>query len=174
MDPVIHMALIDPYQLSRECMTAAFSQGGSPLSVTPFDSAERAIASSTPSEFDLLVINVHGRTAQLSSDVAALRNAAFDQPIVMVSASSAPAEMAALADALRQGASGHLPLQSTTVDMAISSFVFAREGGTFAPMALLLTEPPQPRPSARRARPRRAAARLPRTVTETSLDDEHA
>jgi len=175
MDSAIRMALIDPYQLSRECLTAAFGHGASPLAVTAFESPTDLLASATPDDFDLLVINAHGRVYQLPEDVSVLRIAAFIQPIVMVSAGSAPAEMAVLATALRQGASGHLPMQSTSIDMAISSFVFAREGGTFAPMALLLEEPPapEPRPRERRPRLRKSPPREAVAVMEADTDDEH-
>jgi DNA-binding NarL/FixJ family response regulator len=150
----IRIAWVDPCQLTRECMTTALSQGISPLRLTPYENAAAFIVSAMNDGVDLIVLTAHDHGRHLPEDIITLRAAAFHQPIVLVSPNEAADQMAAVAASLRLGASGHLPLQSTGIEMAISSFVFAHEGGTFAPLQLLLAGQVPPR---RAAPPRRGA-----------------
>lgn len=184
----IRIAWVDPCQLTRECMTAALSHGASPLHLTPYENAAEFIVSAKHEGVDLIVLTAHDMGLHLPDDIVSLRAAAFQQPIVLVSPNEGTGEMAAVATSLRLGASGHLPLHSTGIDMAISSFVFAHEGGTFAPLELLLAGQAAPR---RAALPRRAATRSetndgkpghrgprsrtsPGRRTDTSLMEGHA
>lgn len=136
----IRVAWVDNYQLTRECMTVALSHGNSPLRTIPYDSLAALIATPEKQALDLIVLNTHDLGHSLPEDIAALRKAGFVQPIVVVSENEMAGQMASVVTSLRLGASGHLPVQSTGIDMAISSFIFAHEGGTFAPVELLLAE----------------------------------
>jgi len=188
----IRIAWVDPCQLTRECMTMALSQGASPLRLTPYENAAAFIVSAKNEGVDLIVLTAHDLGLHLPGDIVTLRAAAFRQPIVLISPNEGSGEMAAVAASLRLGASGHLPLRSTGIDMAISSFVFAHEGGTFAPLELLLAgqvparRPAPPRrgarpessdvkPGRRGPRPRKSAGRLAAaSLMEGGAHDEPA
>lgn len=192
MGQSIRIAWVDPCQLTRECMTAALSHGTSPLRLTPYETAAAFIVSAKKESVDLIVLTAHDLGLHLPEDIVTLRAAAFQQPIVLVSPNEGTGEMAAVATSLRLGASGHLPLHSTGIDMAISSFVFAHEGGTFAPLELLLAgqapvrrgvpprrgmrpEASDAKPGRRGPRPRKSAGRLgAASLMEGSTHDEPA
>lgn len=169
MDRFIRIAWVDPCQLTRECMTAALSQNASPLRLTPHEEASEFIASASAHEMDLIVLTTQDPGPNLPKDVLALRAAGFRQPIVLVSPNDAAEELAAVAASLRLGACGHLPVHSTGIEMAISSLLFAYEGGSFAPLPLLLarTQAGDGKPPRRGPRPRRS----PRLRTATPLKE---
>lgn len=193
MDQPIRIAWVDPCQLTRECITAALSQDTSPLRLTPYEQASSFIVSTTTHEVDLIVLTTHDLGCDLPQDVLALRSAGFRQPIVLVSPNEATEELEAVAASLRLGACGHLPLRSTGIGMAISSLLFAYEGGSFAPLQLLLAPVPVPvrgtatqrrltrantgngKPGGRGTRPRKSAGRLATaTLMEGNTHDESA
>jgi DNA-binding NarL/FixJ family response regulator len=143
MPSAIHIAWVDHCQLTRECMTAALSQGTSPIFATPYEYVSDLIAHSAEAKIDLVVLHAHSLSEQLPRDIATLRRAGLQQPIVLVTQDDEADQVAVVKHALRLGASGHLSSRSTGIEMAISSFAFAHEGGTFASMGLLLSEEPR-------------------------------
>ena len=174
----IRVAWVDHCQLTRECMTIALSQGGSPIAAMPYASFTDLIAKSTVGDVDLVVLHAHSLAELLPQQIAALRKAGFGQPLILVTDDDAADQMAAIRDSLRLGASGHLSTRSTSIDMAVTSFAFAQEGGTFAPLNLLLSEEQRGRtlPPARggTARARRAAvasALFPLLLTQQPISE---
>ncbi|MCB8877646.1 hypothetical protein [Acidisoma silvae] len=121
-------------------MTAALSHRMSPIVAVPFKDAHSLVAIPDPSEIDLIVLHSLSMNDQLPLDIALLRDADFVQPIILVTGDEAGDHLGNVKSALRLGASGHLSTQTTGIDLAISSFAFAHQGGTFAPMTLMLAD----------------------------------
>jgi len=136
----IRVAWIDHCQLTRECMTIALSHADSPISATPFASFGDLLAQCAVADVDLIVLRSSSLDDHLPQQIASLRKAGFAQPIVLVTEDDEADQMAAVKHSLSLGASGHLSTRSTSIEMAITSFAFAFEGGTFAPLNLLLAE----------------------------------
>ncbi|MCB8881754.1 hypothetical protein ACELLULO517_16010 [Acidisoma cellulosilytica] len=128
-------------------MSKALSQGASPILAVPFDDIGSLIEKRARLEIDLIVLHAQTMGDQLPQDIAALRAADLKQPIILVTGDEAGDQMANVKNSLRLGASGHLSRQSTGIDLAISSFAFAHQGGTFAPINLLLADGPDTRKS---------------------------
>lgn len=158
----IRIAWIDQCQLTRECITTAISGSGSPISAIPYESFTDLVAELTVSDFDLVVLHADLFEDHLPQQIAAIRRSNFEKPIILLSADEDPGQMTVIRDSLRLGASGHLSTRTTGIEMAIASFAFAHEGGTFAPRNLLLSQdmaarrPPGAR-SAMKARSRQVA-----------------
>ncbi len=173
MPNALHIAWVDDCQLTRECMSLALSQGPSPIVVTPFEYVTDFIAQPADARIDLIVLHAHTLSDQLPHDITALRRAGFQQPIVLVTQDGDAEQVMAVKQALRLGASGHLSTRSSSIEMAISSFAFAHEGGTFASMELLLTDEglaEKPRSSrASGGRSRGPSARQARTEAAASV-----
>jgi hypothetical protein len=121
-------------------MTMALSHGASPISAVPFASFADMIAQSIVTDVDLVVLHVHSLGDHLPWQIASLRKAGFGQPIVLVTEGDEADHIATVKHSLRLGASGHLSTRSTGLEMAITSLAFAYEGGTFAPLDLILSE----------------------------------
>jgi DNA-binding NarL/FixJ family response regulator len=165
----IRIAWVDHCQLTRECMTAALSGGGSPISAIPYESFTDLIAELAVAEFDLVVLHAHNFGEHLPQQIAAIRRSGFEKPIILLTADEEPEQMAAIRSSLRLGASGHLSTRSTGIEMAITSFAFAHEGGTFAPLNLLLADEVQARrlSSGHSSGPR--GKRVPRSTPEGAV-----
>lgn len=134
------IAWIDLYQLTRECAATALSSGNSPISVTPYANVDELVTAVDRSEVDLVVIHDEDPERQLRKQISDLRKAEFDQPVILVTQGNFADQDAAFRNFYFAGASGFLSTQSTSIEMAISSFAFACEGGIFAPLSLLLSE----------------------------------
>jgi hypothetical protein len=112
--------------------------------VSPHESVAEFIGQAIMSDVDVVVLHAHSMSDHLPQDIAAVREAGFDQPIILVTEDDEADQRDAVKKSLRLGASGHLSTRSTGIDMAISSFAFAHEGGTFAAMSLLLADEQEP------------------------------
>lgn len=121
-------------------MTAALSYGNSPIIAIPFGDISMFIEKSHVIRADLIVLHSQRMDGQLPLDIAALRAADLKQPIILVTGDDPYDQLTNVRNSLRLGASGHLSTQSTGIELAISSFAFAHQGGTFAPINLLLAD----------------------------------
>jgi len=136
----IRIALIDAVQFSQDCLIRAFNAIHPDLLITPFDSVSACLQADRMDP-DVILYCTHDdglseqRTLQCVAD---LREKFASTPVVVLSDSKAALQPRSIRNALKCGARGFIPTLNTQVPAVLAALRFVKEGGTFAPLDLLL------------------------------------
>lgn len=136
----IRIALIDGVQFSQDCLVRAFNAIHPDLLITPFDSVAACLRTDR-TDIDLVLYCSHDdglsehRTLQ---HVADLRQKFAPTPVVVLSDAQAALQPRSIRNALKSGARGFIPTLNTQVPAVLAALRFIKDGGTFAPLDLLL------------------------------------
>jgi DNA-binding NarL/FixJ family response regulator len=121
-------------------MAGAFRTLYPSLEIVPFPNVGAYLAAGLAERIDMIVYHSISPSAELAREVAALRRAGEECPVVLMADAVGGASLKCIRDALRNGASGYICTRTSSVSSAWASLLFVRAGGTFAPLELLSAE----------------------------------
>lgn len=110
------------------------------LKIVRFRTVGAYLAAGLSGRVDMIVYHSTSPSAELGREVAALRNAGEECPVVLVADAIGGANLKWIRDALRSGANGYICTRTSSLSLAWASLLFVRAGGTFAPLELLPAE----------------------------------
>ena len=137
----ILVGLIDCLRFSRDCLIRAFGTFHPDLVMVPFSSVNECVQAN-PGNLDIVLYYSHD---DLSSEpvtlqqIKILREAFPNVPVVVLSDARSSLQARNIRNALNSGAQGFIPTLVTEVPAALAAIRFVKDGGTFAPLNLLLT-----------------------------------
>jgi DNA-binding NarL/FixJ family response regulator len=133
------IGIIDAYQLSRECLTAALGDMRPQPRIVPFGSVQDCMAS-FGSNLDLLVYVAHdsGASEECILRVLAALRQGTSIPIVVLSNDEGADPAAKIRTLLNGGAQGVISAEATGIAMVHAAIRFVQAGGIFAPLDQLL------------------------------------
>jgi DNA-binding NarL/FixJ family response regulator len=138
--PMIRVGLIDYLRFTRDCLIRAVSILHPDLHMIPFQTVRDCILAGQ-GRFDVILYYSHadaGSEASALQHVKSLRATFPDVPVVILSDARTAHRPANIRNALNSGARGFIPTKTTEVPAALAAIRFVRDGGTFAPLNLLL------------------------------------
>jgi DNA-binding NarL/FixJ family response regulator len=136
----IRVGLIDSLRFSRDCLIRAFGAIHPELSLIPFGTAAECIRSA-PANFELILYYSHDGSSSENvalQQIKTLRDAFDDIPIIVLSDAQSALQARHIRNALSCGAQGFIPTLVTEVPATLAAIRFVKDGGTFAPLDLLL------------------------------------
>ncbi len=136
----IRVGLIDSLRFSQDCLIRAFSASHPELLLIPFGTVADCIRSA-PANFELILYySHHGSSFENAAlqHVKTLRQAFDNIPIIILSDAQSALRARHIRSALNSGAQGFIPTLVTEVPAALAAIRFVKDGGTFAPLDLLL------------------------------------
>jgi DNA-binding NarL/FixJ family response regulator len=140
---VITVGLIDCLRFSRDCLTQALRTLHPELSIVPFGSVADCIGAGT-SGLHLILYYSHSESSSemlVLQHVKELRQAFTNTtPIIVLSDARTALQPRNIRNALNSGAQGFIPTSITEMSAAVAAIRFVKDGGTFAPLDLLLTQ----------------------------------
>lgn len=137
----IAVGLIDCIRFSRDCLMQALRSLHSELSMVPFASVGDCL-SSAPIDLHLILYYSHGEVScetLVPQHIKELHQAFGGIPIVVLSDARTALQPRHIRNALKSGARGFIPTSVTEMSAAIAAIRFVWDGGTFAPLDVLLT-----------------------------------
>jgi DNA-binding NarL/FixJ family response regulator len=140
-DGSIAVGLIDCLRFSRDCLIQALRTLHPELSMIPFASVGDCIGAA-PAGLHLILYYSHGESSSellVLQHVKELRQAFGRTPIVVLSDARTALQARNIRNALNSGAQGFIPTSITEMSAAVAAIRFVKDGGTFAPLDLLLT-----------------------------------
>jgi DNA-binding NarL/FixJ family response regulator len=143
------VGLIDCYRFNRECLVTVLKNLHPNVMVLPFASV-RDWTACHRHDIDIAIYCPRSNDnldAAITRDVGAIRQAAPDLPLVVISDVDDVQQPKAIRSTLSSGAHGFIPMRTTGILMAIAAIRFVKAGGTFAPLNQLLTDRPEHKPS---------------------------
>ena len=138
----IAVGLIDCLRFSRDCTIQALRTMHSELSIVPFASVADCIGAE-PVGLHLILYYSHGESSSemlVLQHVKELRGAFDGTPIIVLSDARTALQPRNIRNALNSGAQGFIPTSITEMSAAVAAIRFVKDGGTFAPLDLLLTQ----------------------------------
>jgi DNA-binding NarL/FixJ family response regulator len=135
------VGLIDCLRFSRDCLIQALRTLHPELSIVPFASVSDCI-SSAPAGLDLMLYYSHGESSSeivVLQHVKELRREFGSTPVVVLSDARTALQPRNIRNVLNSGAQGFIPTSITEISAAVAAIRFVKDGGTFAPLDLLLT-----------------------------------
>jgi DNA-binding NarL/FixJ family response regulator len=139
---VVAVGLIDCLRFSRDCLTQALRTLHPELSIVPFGSVADCIGAGTTG-LHLILYYSHSESSSemlVLQHVKELRQAFADTPIMVLSDARTALQPRNIRNALNSGAQGFIPTSVTEMSAAVAAIRFVKDGGTFAPLDLLLTQ----------------------------------
>ena len=140
----IRVGLIDCHRFSRDCLITAFRRGHPDLFMVPFATVADCVHAD-PGDLDVILYYSHddGLAENLVlAQVKALRHAFSNVPIVVLSDAKSALLIGNVRDALNSGAQGFIPTLTSELPGVLAAIRFVKDGGTFAPLDLLLVGGP--------------------------------
>jgi DNA-binding NarL/FixJ family response regulator len=137
------IALIDGLLFSRDCVIQALRALHPEMLLVPFASVDDCLSSS-PITLNLILYYAHGDgpcETLVAQHVKQLRQAFSGVPVIILSDARAVLQPRQIRSALNSGARGFIPTSITEMSAAVAAIRFVRDGGTFAPLDVLLTRP---------------------------------
>jgi DNA-binding NarL/FixJ family response regulator len=137
----IPVGLIDHNRFSRDCLMQALGSLYPELSMVPFASVGDCL-SSAPIGLGLILYCSHDEVScetLVPQQIKELRQAFSDTPIIVLSDARTALQPRHIRNALKSGARGFIPTSITGMAAAVAAIRFVRDGGTFAPLDVLLT-----------------------------------
>jgi DNA-binding NarL/FixJ family response regulator len=134
------VALIDRLRFRRDCLISAFGCFQPGLHIIPFESVTDCIRS-LPAGLDIILYYAHDDVpseARALEEIRTLLQVVPDVPIVMLSDATSALQPNSIRAALNLGVRGIIPTLITEVPAAVAAIRFVRDGGTFAPLDVLL------------------------------------
>ena len=159
MTEAVRIVWIDNHRLTRDCMISAFTTLHPPLLPAPFESVDDYVGRLSPKAVDLVVYYAHQLGTTICDDIAALKQAVDQRPIVLLSDTSEAESLDVIRSVLRSGANGFVSTRTSSLSMALAALLFVQAGGTFAPLELLLSEDAAPQPAKEQTSGERLTAR---------------
>lgn len=138
----IVVALIDCVQFSRDCLIQALRVQSPELSLVPFKTVRECI-DDAPAELRMILYYAHQDSslqAAVLQNVNELRQAFAGTPIVVLSDASVALQPSNIRAAMSSGAQGYIPTANTAMPAAIAAIRLVRDGGTIAPVDVLLAK----------------------------------
>ncbi|HVH74581.1 MAG TPA: response regulator transcription factor [Stellaceae bacterium] len=129
--PVTHIALIDNYSFTRQCISRALEGLGVDLAVLPFASFAEVPLGQT--QIDLLLYHWHDNDTEFENLIDTLpsfREVVGRIPLILLSSVESPEKIVQI---LKNGARGYIPVESTTLELMLKIFELVEAGGTFIP-----------------------------------------
>jgi DNA-binding NarL/FixJ family response regulator len=136
----IRVGLIDCLQFSQDCLIRAFNTFHPDLVMVAFGNVRDCIRSA-PSDLDVILYYCHDDGSfehETLQHVKRLRQAFSNVPVVVLSDAKSALRPRNIRNALNSGAQGFIPTLTTEVPVALAAIRFVKDGGTFAPLDLLL------------------------------------
>jgi DNA-binding NarL/FixJ family response regulator len=138
----IVVGLIDSIRFSRDCLMQALRSLQAGLSMVPFASVGDCLASAQIG-LDLILYYSHGDVScetLVPQHIKELRQAFGSTPIIVLSDGRTALQPRHIRNALNSGARGFIPTSITEMSAAVAAIRFVKDGGTFAPLDVLLTQ----------------------------------
>ena len=142
-DASMTVGLIDSLLFSRDCLVQAFRTMHPEMSLVPFASVSDCIGN-TPIGLQLILYHAHGEGScetSVPQHVRELRQAFSGTPIIVLSDARTALQPRHIRNALNSGAQGFIPTSITEISAVVAAIRFVRDGGTFAPLDVLLKPP---------------------------------
>jgi DNA-binding NarL/FixJ family response regulator len=139
----VEIALIDSLRFSRDCLIRAFGAIHPELSLVPFSTVADCVRSA-PAKYEvILYYSRHGSSFENAAlqQIKTLREAFLNIPIIVLSDAQSALQPRHIRNALNSGAQGFIPTLVTDVPATLAAIRFVKDGGTFAPLDLLLPGP---------------------------------
>lgn len=140
MTETVRIVWIDNHRLTRDCMISAFTALHPSFISSPYESVDEYVGMIDQQSADLVVYYAHRLGATICTDIATLKQAVDQRPIVLLSDTSESDGIDVIRSVLRSGANGFVCTRTSSLSMALAALLFVQAGGTFAPLELLLSE----------------------------------
>jgi DNA-binding NarL/FixJ family response regulator len=141
-DRATAVALIDCLRFSRDCLTQALRTLHPELCIVPYGSVADCVAAANGG-LQLILYYSHNESSSemlVLQHVRELRQAFDNTPIVVLSDARTALQPRNIKNTLNSGAQGFIPTSITEMSAAVAAIRFVKDGGTFAPLDLLLTQ----------------------------------
>lgn len=138
----MRIGLIDNLRFTQDCISRALKSLHPNVTLIPFLTISECVCL-PPSEVDVLVYYSHneGQFETVAvQQIKTLRQTFRDMPIVVMSDARAALQPRNIRNALTSGAQGFIPTMNTELPAVLAAIRFVRDGGTFAPLNMLLTD----------------------------------
>jgi DNA-binding NarL/FixJ family response regulator len=140
----LHVALIDGFALTRDCIIAATCMIDDEISFTSFNTIRDCITAEV-SEWDVILYYAHEKVLierLINQEITALRQAYIEQPIIILLDAAQTPQSSIVRDALRSGARG--VISARTIEMATvpAAVRYVAAGGIVVPVDIILTDMP--------------------------------
>jgi DNA-binding NarL/FixJ family response regulator len=136
----IRVGLIDCLRFSRDCLIRAFATCHPDLIAIPFSTIKECMQAESH-DLDIILYYSHDDSSSepiTLQNVKSLREVFPKVPVVVLSDARSALHPRNIRNALNSGAQGFIPTLTTEVPAALAAIRFVRDGGTFAPLNLLL------------------------------------
>jgi DNA-binding NarL/FixJ family response regulator len=147
----LNIVLIDSYRLTQECLTKAFDDMDSGISIFGCLTVTDCIAEAQ-TDLDLIIYHPHGievLETTIMQASAAICLAFPDIPVIIFSDADVLQQSQLMHAALQGGARGFVPTQTASLSIALAAIHLVKAGGTFAPVDLLMSTRPARSPERR-------------------------
>ena len=142
----MRIGLIDNLRFTQDCIGRALRTLHANITLLPFMTISECVRASSP-ELELLLYYSHDdglfETVAIQQ-IRTLRETFRDTPIVVMSDARSALQPRNIRNALTSGAQGFIPTVTTELPAVLAAIRFVRDGGTFAPLNLLLPNRPVP------------------------------
>jgi DNA-binding NarL/FixJ family response regulator len=145
----IVVALIDSVHFSRDCLIQALRVQSPELALVPFTTIRECI-SDAPAGLRMILYYAHQDSslqAAVLQSINELRQAFAETPIVVLSDASVAFQPSSIRAAISSGAQGYIPTANTAMTAAIAAIRLVKDGGTIAPVDVLLSKNTEVMPS---------------------------
>jgi DNA-binding NarL/FixJ family response regulator len=140
----MRIGLIDNLRFTQDCIGRALKGMHANITLIAFSTISECVLS-PPLEADLLLYYSHDdglfETVAIQQ-IRTLRQTFRDIPIVVMSDARSALQPRNIRNALTSGAQGFIPTMTTELPAVLAAIRFVRDGGTFAPLNLLLPNRP--------------------------------
>jgi DNA-binding NarL/FixJ family response regulator len=138
----LRVGWIDPFRLTRECLSEAFSRLQFQLTIVPFESVRDCIERAEQ-PFDLIVYHSHEGDSVCMDNIAMLRRTFRAVPFIVLSDSES--RPTTLMRAMTGGALGFIPTRTTGLQMVVAAISRVKSGGDLIPLDSQFDDgPPEP------------------------------
>jgi len=139
-DGSIRVALIDCVRFSRDCLIRAFATCHPDLIAIPFSTVKEC-AQAVLDDLDVILYYSHEDNPSdtaTTQNVKVLRQVFSNAPVVVLSDAHSAMQPRNIRNALNSGVQGFIPTLTMEVPAVLAAIRFVKDGGTFAPLSLLL------------------------------------
>ena len=136
------VALIDCVQFSRDCLIHVLRMQSPELAIVPFTTVRDCI-SNAPAGLRMVLYYAHQDTSPQTAvlqNLSELRQVFAATPIVVLSDASVALQPSSIRAAMSSGAQGYIPTANTAMPAAIAAIRLVKDGGTIAPVDVLLAK----------------------------------
>ena len=134
----LRIGLIDGYRLSLECLITGFTEAQPSFALVGFSTVQECLLAAAQS-FDVILYCNHAAGIVGRIDISNVRRTLPFAPLIILSDAEDAGQPHVISSAMKQGARGFIPTQTTGIPMIIAAIRFVWAGGTYAPLDLLLS-----------------------------------